>query len=332
MTGSEPSVTFVCCIEMGPLEHQTIRLVQSLRKWGGRFARCPVFAIKPRLGPPPAEATLRALGKAEATYVSLRPGQRYGWFHQMNKSLALEAVEGRVHTEQIIWLDSDIIVVGEPDALELRDDEDFAFVAGSKSGGTTGPDDPGEPFWRAMCEATGLSLDQLPWIHSDMDGETVRFYFNNGIFATRRGAGLGSVYRETLAAILDAHICREGRGLWLIDQPSTALAVLRAGLRWRQCPYIYNYHVGPGLERYYNPELMQQARLLHHHGAMRPDYWPKLLDLLGEHHPDVRDWLAPQGPIVYGHRLNDWRQATRTLLLGIGSVQRSWHEARCHAL
>jgi hypothetical protein len=333
LTGLQPSLTFVCCIEAGPLEHEVVRLVESLRKWGGRFAGCPVLAIKPRLGPPPTKATLRTLEAAEATYVSLRPGQRYAWFHYMNKALVLEAAEARAHSEQIVWLDSDIMVLGEPDALELGDGEDFAFVAGSKHGGTTGPDDPGEPLWRALCEATGLALDDLPWIHNEMDDETVRFYFNVGAFAVRRDAGLGRVFRQTLLAILDAHIRCHEWGLGLIEQAAVGLAVLRAGLRWRQRPYIYNYHVGPGIpELYHKPELMQHVRLLHHHRAMRPDYWPKLLELLREHHPKLHDWLAPQGPILYGPRIDGWRSATWSLLRGIGRVQRKRHEARCRTL
>ena len=49
--------TFVCCVESGWLETQTIRLVESLRKFGGTFSQEPVIAVTPRFGPPLSKRT-----------------------------------------------------------------------------------------------------------------------------------------------------------------------------------------------------------------------------------------------------------------------------------
>ena len=35
-----PDVTFVCCVEAGPLEAMTVRMIESLRRWGGTFCQC----------------------------------------------------------------------------------------------------------------------------------------------------------------------------------------------------------------------------------------------------------------------------------------------------
>ena len=40
------SVGFVCCVESGKLEQEAVRLVESLRRWGGRLSTAPVVAVK----------------------------------------------------------------------------------------------------------------------------------------------------------------------------------------------------------------------------------------------------------------------------------------------
>lgn len=45
-------ITFVCCVESGLLENQTVRMIESLRRWGGRLRESPIFAVTPRIGSP----------------------------------------------------------------------------------------------------------------------------------------------------------------------------------------------------------------------------------------------------------------------------------------
>ncbi len=47
-----PTATIVTCVEYGPLEQMVVRMVDSLRRWGGRLADAPVYAVKPRRGMP----------------------------------------------------------------------------------------------------------------------------------------------------------------------------------------------------------------------------------------------------------------------------------------
>ncbi len=47
---STPALTFAFCVEAGGFESMTLRAVQSLRRFGGRFAHCRVIACTPRRG------------------------------------------------------------------------------------------------------------------------------------------------------------------------------------------------------------------------------------------------------------------------------------------
>src|SRR5690606_37796289 len=47
-----PSLTVVTCVEAGTLEPMAVRMVRSLRRWGGRYSNVQVIAVTPRWGPP----------------------------------------------------------------------------------------------------------------------------------------------------------------------------------------------------------------------------------------------------------------------------------------
>jgi hypothetical protein len=40
-------ITFVCCVESGSLESQTIHLVESLRRYGDKYSTAPIIAVTP---------------------------------------------------------------------------------------------------------------------------------------------------------------------------------------------------------------------------------------------------------------------------------------------
>lgn len=66
------SMTVVACVESGVLEPLTIRMVDSLRRFGGRFANTEVVAVTPRLtrhdlGCRSLSVFFRFCGSAEST-------------------------------------------------------------------------------------------------------------------------------------------------------------------------------------------------------------------------------------------------------------------------
>src|SRR5678816_3914568 len=59
---------FVLCVEDNETRPQALLLIESLRAFGGRFARSPVFAVAPRAGLGVDSATRRRLEELGATY------------------------------------------------------------------------------------------------------------------------------------------------------------------------------------------------------------------------------------------------------------------------
>ena len=290
-------VTFVCCVESGALEEQAVRLVASIRKWGGTLAACPILAITPRLGPPLRHETRRVFDEMEVTYIRQHLRKPYNWFKFMAKPRAMSIAEECATTDLIVWLDSDVLVIDEPFKFRLPDDVDIGACALSRHGGTTGPGDTNEPWWRAMCEAVDLSVDDLPWITTWMDEQRVRLYFNAGIFAYRRSSKFLETFEDCVCRILDARISSQKDGILFVDQAALGLAVVRLGLHYQAWPQLYNFNVGHGIEKYYQSDLMREARVLHYHNYMKSEAWPRFMQVLKQDRPAVAEWLAPLGPV-----------------------------------
>jgi len=298
VTPNPPDITFVCCVESGWLETQTVRMVESLRRWGGAFADVPVVAVTPRFGPPLSSKTLRAFDHLGVEYLRFRAQNPYAWKSFLNKHYAMAAVEERCTTEFLGWLDSDLLILGEPDQLRLSDDEDFAACAPDKNIGTAGPDDPFEPYWREACNVVGLELSDLPWVVTEREGIKIRLYWNSGVFVYRRATGFSKVHLDTTLKLLDAHIASAKAGVYF-TQHTLGMAMVKMGLRWRALPHSHNYGMGTKTHaRWYDPEKLRQAKILHYHDAMWMPFWDTFLQCLKDTHPDVATWLATQGPLV----------------------------------
>jgi hypothetical protein len=274
-------MTIVSCVEAGELEPKTIRMVESLRRFGGRFGDLDVIAVTPRRGPRLAPETRRRMSALEIRHVSITPKTRYVWHHYMNKAQAVMAAEEMTNTDSILWIDSDIIFLREPNDLALPPDIDFAASAPDTGLiGSRGGDDPHDLFWSRCAGLIGRQADELPWLTTG-DGHRIRFYWNAGLFVYRRSTQFG---REFVADFERAIIL--------------GLTVLRLGLAWRALPDTSNFPVISFIPQNFDPVKVEPVDVLHYHDSMSPELLPSLLETLRPSHPEVAAWLESLGPVV----------------------------------
>jgi hypothetical protein len=329
----EPSVTFVTCIEAGPLEEQVVRLADSLRTWGGRFRDCPILAIRPRFGPPLSASTRRELRALGVDYLRINPRNDYPWLGFFNKPLCVVAAEDIARTEALAWLDGDILVIGEPEELLPGAGEDFTACASDRGGlGSSGSGDPNEPYWRSIYESHGLSIDALPWVTTWHEGIPIRLYWNSGVFAYRRSTSFGASWLACCRKLLRDRIIPRACGVFFTDQVALSIAMLKASLTWRALPYSYNYSLCSVIRDCLDPERLRTARILHYRDAMWPRValWPELLRMLESTRPDVGEWLARRGPLI--NRSSIPSKALGKYLRMVRRWRLSTYEAGCHAI
>lgn len=312
------TVTFATGVEAGAIETMAVRLVQSLRKWGGRLADAPFVAVRPRRGPPLKRSTLRQLADLGVTFVNARPTHGKSWFVWMNKPTTLLAAEAVATTDTLAWLDADMLVLEEPAALALPTDVDFAACAADRNAGTADPADPYHGYWQAVANALGLTVEQLPWVVTERERARIRLYFNAGLFAYRRSTGFAQAFMDDCQRTLNARIKSSRQGIVLTDQVVLGLTAVRLGLRWQPLPIAYNFAVGRKLHaaKLYDPANLASVRILHYHDGMWPSFYPQLLADLRGHRPAVADWFTGQPPVsndfalpmkAYSKALGLWR-------------------------
>jgi hypothetical protein len=319
-----PSMTIVACVESGDLEPLTLRMVDSLRRFGGRFANLDVVAVTPRLTPPLERTTHRMMENLGIRHLRLNPRHPYAWHHYTNKAEAIAAVEQQVTTDAIAWVDSDIIFMREPERLELPTGVDFiASATDTGMVGSTGEGDPHDAFWRRAAAMIGRNADELPWLETG-DGHRIRFYWNAGLYVYRRGTGFGGEFLSDLRRFLDRRVGHSHIEVHAMDQVVLGLTVIRLGMQWQALHDSSNFPVCSFLPANYNPTKVADVSVLHFHDSMNPLLWGKLLQTIAPNHPVIHEWLEPQGPLA--HPKYSFARAVREALrIGRGVKRRIYY-------
>lgn len=326
LSPQRPSMTVVSCVEAGDLEPKTIRMVESLRRFAGRFADLDVVAVTPRVGPPLARDTRRRFEELGVEQLRVRPKTGFVWHHYMNKAQAVMAVEQVAQTDAILWIDSDIVFLREPNDLELPRGVDF-LASAPDTGliGSHGSNDPHDAFWSRCADLVGRRVDELPWLTTG-DGHRIRFYWNAGLFAYRRATEFGREFVADFERAMVDGVARNHAQVHGMDQVILGMTVLRLELGWRAVADTNNFPVISFLPHNFDPAKVEPVDVLHYHDSMSPELFPKLLDTLRPAHPAVAAWLAEMGPIVDPSTSS--RRVVREALRMKRAADRRWYYAR----
>lgn len=211
-TADPPDTEFVLAVEAGTLEAQALRLVESLRRFGGRYAGAPVIVVSPRPSRRPSVPTIRSLQALGAVYMemdlaSVCPAHPGSW-----KAHAVAAVERQPGPDVIVMLDSDTLFLGDVGPLCL-DAPATARPADVKGTRTDGGDAFGS-YWSRLCRLAGIEIDALPIVHTTVDDQPIRASWNGGFVAARRELGLFTLTEDFFRRIVEADLRpRAGSGL-----------------------------------------------------------------------------------------------------------------------
>jgi len=300
------SLRFVLCVEAGRLEGEALLLCRSVRRFGGRLADSPIAAYRPRRGQPLTGETRAALGALGVELIEEEINLEHAFHPIANKVHAAAHAEREFGEGSLAVLDSDSVILGEPDRLELGPDADAAAApVGKVSEGTTGPDHENEPYWQGLYRLAGVG--DPPWIETALRGTRARGYWNSGLVVARRDAGVLAEWLELFRRLLDEERLPPSGRIDNLDQIALALVLSRRPERVATLPWPYNYRItrrGRYRGAAGNAEL---AELVHVH-YMRSFYVEGFLERL-EPPIDSGDarysWLAERLPLEPRIRLDD---------------------------
>jgi hypothetical protein len=308
----------------------TLRLFESIRRHGGRFATCPLYAVTPRIGAPLLKSTRQSYDKLKVTYLRRTVKDAYAWYAYGNKLKALALVEDQSKAELLAFLDGDTLVSEEPSEIVLSPNEDFAACSLDNPGELEGESSTiVEGFWHDVCDIVGLDPKVVPRVLADSQHNR-RPHFNAGVFVYRRNTLLGARAMSALSAMLSARISHRANGVHSFDEIALVAVIFKCALRWRILGDSHNVSLPSWCSKGYESDLYRNAKVLHYHTAMQPANWEPFLSCLKVCHPRLDLWLSKLGPIV-DRTPGSFRLASKTLRL-VRSVRRRRHLRACRCL
>ena len=313
-------ITFVCCVESGFLESQTLLMIESLRCYGGAYKNLPVIAMTPRFGPPLSKLTKEKFKALDVKHVSFRPKNRFSWKAFLNKHYSMAKAEEICDSEFLCWLDSDLLFTDEPGSLFLEDNIDFTACPSDLAGASCGFDDPMDTYWKEVCSIFGIDIESLPWVKAFVEKKEMRFYFNSGIFLYRRETQLSRRHLENTLKFFETKVTSKITGSFF-TQHILGLTVHQMGLQWKVLPHTHNYGTGAKMlcqwtnaESRVTPddEILKNCKIIHYHNVMWPKHYDQFHGLLKDFRPETANWLQEKGPLVNTAPLF-WRIVARVL-------------------
>lgn len=196
-------IGFLICVEHGRLESEGVLLAESLREWGGAAAEAPIYAFAPRPDFQPEPETAARLRSLGVTYVDEALEGLRDDRPTFNKVFVASWAERELSHETLVFADTDSIFINEPTEL-LEGDWVAAArpvdrrIAGSRGKGKN------EPYWQKMYAALGVTEE--PFVETAVGGVRIRAYWNSGLLAAKREAGLFTAWEQALATLYEREI------------------------------------------------------------------------------------------------------------------------------
>lgn len=304
-----PNCSFILSIEQGKLESQAILLVESLRKFGGAYADCPVYAVSPRPSLQMSKSChdiLKTMGVQVIIEELLSPNESYG---PIARLATCAWAEKNIPSDIIVSLDNDIFFADEPD-FSLKQVDLLARPVDVKDMCTSGPSDPFDEYWRKIAQLCGVDFEEIPWIETTVDRVSIKASYNTGMIAVRPQLGLFQKAEEMFNALrqsdLSPHILghqqvyastgfvgAEASRWWGTSQAVISLAATQLQARIAIAPINYN------VPAHYDEVSLKNAILVHYHWLLFKDYIKESTVLTkGEELPyTVLQWLKSKTPL-----------------------------------
>jgi hypothetical protein len=264
--------TIVTCVEAGPLEAQVLMLAETLRVFGGAWAKADFIAVKPRRGPSISAHTRRELKRLCVDFIDERINVELDWWNNANKSAVMARLEERVATATITWMDSDLIVLNPLDDLLPAPGTHFIARAGEGYLGSDGNDENAE-YWRALCTLVGIRFDDFEMITSFPELRPIRAYWQTGIYTYHTLTRLGNTHYEILRKLLSSKVGSKRAGIYHQDQVAISLACQKLRLSHSEFRPVMNFNLNPLAKE--NAEIVpiRDVKILHYHNSF---YQPSL--------------------------------------------------------
>jgi hypothetical protein len=196
-----PDLIFATPISAGASEREAVLLARCIRTFGGALAQNPILALTPGDAVALSPGTSDVFQTLGIELIPFPIGAAALAFPFAIKAFAAAAAEGvaRGRGSLLAWLDSDTLVLHEPQALLFGREKALACCPIHHVRIGPSHDDPLDPFWRLVYDVCETPEERAFLMHTAVDGDRIRPHINAGLLVVRPERGLLTAWRETFA-------------------------------------------------------------------------------------------------------------------------------------
>jgi hypothetical protein len=230
-------IAFIICTEPGRLEGQSLMLAESIRKFCGNLKDTPIYSFHPRVGEPISMETRKAFTALQVIHQQVPINEEFHSYYLANKPLVCAYAEQNIDADILVFLDSDKCFFSEPKEFLLPSDSNVRIRPEYGQGiGSTGNKDPQDWYWMKLYEVLGVKREIF--VNTPIGKKNIRGYWNSGLVAVRRNAGIFTAWKEHFEKVMRLDITPP-QGIYFVEQ--SVLSVTLCSLEENISHFSSNY-------------------------------------------------------------------------------------------
>ena len=235
-------IAFILCTEGGVLEPESLLMVESFRKYTGKFKDAPLYSFQVREKNDVSAETIAKLTGFGVNHQKVVLNTKYPDYPLANKPLLCAYAERTIDADILVFLDSDLVFFSEPTEFLLPHGYDVGIrPEHHKMIGSEGTDDPNDAYWQRLYKIAGVTNPDR-FVTTTVDRKQIRAFWNSGVVAVRRNAGVCTAWQQTIEQLLVA-----GAGIttenWYYEQSALSATICAINANVLHFSPSYNYPI-----------------------------------------------------------------------------------------
>lgn len=200
---------FACMSAYDGDEQETVLWAQSIRRWGGALAHAPLLVLEPEPGSlsPDIRGTLVGLAVTIVPFHLPEAAVNFPYAQKVFAAAQAEAHAAAAHAaaraadDVLVWMDSDTLVLNQPDEFRLPPGKTIACCPVQLKNISAPASGPASDFWQAVYAACATPPELIFPVTTTVDHLAVQAHFNAGLLVVRPRAGLLQSWAQNFARI-----------------------------------------------------------------------------------------------------------------------------------
>lgn len=315
------SLEIVICTEKGNLEDMSKLLVFTIRELGGWMKNIPIYSYSPRGGRKISTSTKQFFERMHVEIVDENLNTEFINYPLANKPIVCSHRESKSISEQILFLDSDIFFLREPENFLLDDNSSISMRPVDQKGIGAENRYSGEngDYWEKLHKISGANDYRL--VQTTVDNSEIIEYYNSGMVITKRSHGLFSEWLKNFEMAMSQQLMPPS-GISFVEQSVLSATVTASQLditplgKENNCPF-HLIRESENLE--YRIDKIRDISSFHYHKVFRnkkglnPLHDEIISTPNGKY---IQELLVEYGIIQRNSRFNSYRNKIKRILFG----------------